>query len=555
MSFFLKSVVCKFKTSFISFFNFIFVEISELPEIHEIISGNFNRQIFKLHDCFIEATSSVCTTKLQVNPETCGGKASFTAVMTRLLPAIELAAASNDLIVHGKFDVKEFNIDRCQGRVSFNLVCRELLDIIPNRLRTISSKVMVNFSYEQQPKSMANFNLKINGLLNLDYRNRRLNLFAEKPFGTTLFKIEMSTSDLEIPEFTKLFTEAEISQQDLPPDLSTLASSSLRNPRITGLYDSGGAFEFVASAKSPASIFPSQPWVYLIIQKPRLGKVVSGLIASFESATYRTFLSSILNLDLSNIPLFSDIKTDMAIGISPDGLFVVKDDNFNREVGALFSSGRTIRKGLTVKAKLPIQKIISESFSGVLSNQSFPESTLINMEVKGNKIHMDFPDNLKINLGSIPELFSQRSQEMSLPKNTMSLGETQFQVISYDIDNVDKKSITVNFKSPQNMKIGSLMVLSDVEAILTRDESSKWNFVAKGDCKLGNTSVPISLTSIYEQYVISSKPSSIRSGFLVNLLDKKKSYLTSDLRKYHLDDFVIEDFKVSGSLSKRNIIR
>ncbi|XP_002169063.3 uncharacterized protein LOC100203318 [Hydra vulgaris] len=530
-------------------------DITELPEIHEIISGNFNRQVFKLHDCFIEATSNVCATKMQINPDTCGGKASFTAVMTRLLPAIELAAASNELIVHGKFDVKEFDIDRCQGRVSFNLLCRELLDIIPNRLRTISSKLMVNFSYEQQPKSMINFNLKINGLLNLDYRNRRLNVFAEKPFGTTLFKIEMNTADLEIPEFTKLFTESEISQQDLPPDLLTLSSSSLRNPRITGLYDSGGAFEFVASAKSPASIFPSQPWVYLIIQKPRLGKVVSGLIASFEGAMYRSSLSAILNLDLSNIPLFSDIKTDMAVGISPDGLFVVKDENFNKEVGTLFSSGRTIRKGLTVKAKLPIQKIVFESLSKFISNQTYPEDILVNMEVKGNKIHIDFPESLKINLGSIPELFSQRGQEMTLPRNTLSIGETQFQIMSYDINNVDKKSITVNFKSPQNMKIGSLMVLSDVEAILTRDEMSKWDFVAKGDCKLGNTSVPISLTSIYEEFVITSKPSSIRSGFLVSLLDKKRSYLTSDLRKYHLDDFVIEDFKVSGSLSKRNIIR
>ena len=429
-----------------------------------------------------------------------------------------------------------------------------MLDIIPNKLRVSHAVVKLSFSYEKRPLQISNFYLQLNGTLNLDFRNRHLECKVEKALSSTLFNINMFTTDLELPGFTKLFTEAEVQQQDLPPDLANLVTSSLRNPRITGLYDSSGAFEFIASAKSPPSIFPSQPNVYVIIQKPRLGKVVSGVIASFESAMYRSFLSSILNQDLSNIPLFTDIRTDMAIGVSPDGLFVVKDENFNREVGSLFNTGRTIRKGLTVKAKLPVRKMLA-AVTNLNGTQSFPEIVLINVEVKGNKMHIEFPEELRIGLLGIAELFAQHGQQMNFPRETFNMDQTQFQIKAYKIDNIDKKSLSVYFTAPSSMKIGSLMMLENVEATLQRDELSKWTFILKGDYKLGNTSVPIQLQSQSTGFTISSKPSSIRSGLLVDLLDKRKDMLTPEMRKYHLDDFVIEDFEVAGSLTHKNIIR
>lgn len=524
-------------------------DLADLPNIRGLMSSNFIEQPFKLGECKIDAKSGVCGVKLVVDKNTCDGKVSFTALMARILPNVDLAEPSNELIVHGKYDVNDFTIDRCKGHISFNLTCRELLDVIPNKLRLSKARMHLNFSYEQTPKAIGNFDMKIAGALDLSMRNRRLNAIVEKPMASTLFKIEMSTTDLELPEFTRLFTEEEIAQQDLPPDLATLVTSSLRNPRITGLYDESGAFEFLAVAKSPASIFPSQPMVYVIIQKPRLGKVVSGLIASFDSALYQSFLSSILNQDLSKIPLFNDVRTDMAIGISPDGLFVVKDDSFNKEVGSLFNTGKTIKKGLTVKARLPIKKLIGEQ-----NSQNLPETILINMEVKGNRMHIEFPDDFQVPLSRVAELFAQRGQDLNIPKQT-NIDDTQLLIKTYEIDNIDKKSLTIHFTSNTPMKIGSLMILNNVEANLKRDELSKWTFVASGDYKLGATSVSVSLTGQNTGFLITSNPSSIRSGLLVDLLDQKRAVIKPEMTKYHMDDFVIENFKVAGSLTNKNIIR
>ena len=123
------------------------------------------------------------------------------------------------------------------------------------------------------------------------------------------------------------------------------------------------------------------------------------------------------------------------------------------------------------------------------------------------------------------------------------------------MDNIEKKSVTVSFLSESPMKIGSLMTLGNVEANLKRDEFAKWSFVCTGDYQLGDTSVSVSLTSESDGFLISSKPSSIRSLLLVDVLDKSEEILKSELQMYHMDDFVIEDFRISGSLKSNNIIR
>ena len=76
-----------------------------------------------------------------------------------------------------------------------------------------------------------------------------------------------------------------------------------------------------------------------------------------------------------------------------------------------------------------------------------------------------------------------------------------------------------------------------------------------GDYQLGDTSVSVSLTSESDGFLISSKPSSIRSLLLVDVLDRSEEILKSELTMYHMDDFVIEDFRISGSLKSSNIIR
>ena len=520
---------------------------------------SFSKNSFKFGKCAVIATSSACEVTLKSAPVEsldgmCTGKISFTALMSKLLPKVDLAPASNDLIVHGKFDATKVIIDKCTSHISFDLKCRELLDVIPNKLRLLNAELFVKFSYDQIPKDVEDFNITVQGSINLEFRSRKLEVAAVKQEGSKLYKIDITTTDLEIPEFTKLFTDVEIVQQDLPPDLATLVSSSIHKPRITGLYENGGPFEFVASAKSPASIFPSQPMIYVIIQKPKNGKVVSGLIASFESAMYRSFLSSILNQDLSNIPLFSDVRTDMAIGISSEGLFVIRDESFNKEVGTLFTVGKAIKKGLTIKAKLSIQKMVNSVEENKDAN-SLPETVLTSLEVKNNAIHIDFPEELEIGLSNVPTLFAQRGQDINFPKEKFNIEDTRLKIKYYKIHNIDKKTLSVQFEAPAPMKIGSLMVLDDVEATLRRDEMSKWSFVANGDYQLGNTSVGITMTSKNDGFFISSTPSSIRSGMLVNLLDAKKTLLTPELQLYHMDDFVIEKFKVAGSLTDRTIIR
>lgn len=493
----------------------------------------------------------------------CEPKISFESLLKSIFPSgVDLNTPSKELVVPGKFDCFSFDVNRDVGNIFFNLRSRELLDVIPNKIRVSKANATVGFNYQQFPRSLKDFDIELSGMLKLETGARKMKVESKKPRDSTLFSITMETKDLEIPEFTKLFTDADLSQQrsELPPDLATLVASSLRNPRITGLYDVNGAFEFLASSKSPASIFPSQPTVYVVVQKPRLGKVVTGAICKFEEASYRSFISSIMNQDFSNIPLFSDVQTDMAIGISRDGLYTVRDDNFKREMGNLLSNGNTIKKGLTVKSALPIRKMIADSNAnnGIMNNntmQAYPEKVLINTEVTGNRMHIEFPDDLRIGLSGIPQLFGQHGEDMNFPRNVLNMDDTDFQIKGYDIDNIDKKALSVYFEAPTPMKIGSLMALNNAKATLRRDEVSKWDFNASGDYRLGNTTVGVTLKSQDNGFTISSDKSDIQSGLLIDLLDKKSNVLKPEMRKYHMEDFVIDDFHVSGALTDKNTIR
>lgn len=493
---------------------------------------------------------------------TCEPKVSFESLLKTIFPkGLDLNTPSKELIVPGKFDCFSFDVNRDLGNIIFSLKSRELLDIIPNKIRVSNANATVGFSYQQLPKTVKDFDIGLGGQLKLESGARKMKVESKKPKDSTLFTIDMETKDLEIPEFTKLFTDAELSQQrsELPPDLGTLVASSLRNPRVTGLYDVNGAFEFIATSKSPASIFPSQPTVYIVVQKPRLGKVVTGAVCKFEDASYRSFISSIMNQDFSNIPLFNDVQTDMAIGISRDGLYTVRDDNFKREMGSLLNNGNTIKKGLTVKSALPIRKMVEDTNqNGMLSNltmQAYPEKVLVNTEVTGNRMHIEFPDDLRIGLSGIPQLFGQRGENMNFPQNVLNMDDTDFQIKGYDIDDIDKKALSVYFEAPSTMNIGTLMSLNNAKATLRRDELSKWNFNATGDYKLGNTTVGITLKSKDNGFLISSDKSNIQSATLTTLLDKRSNVLKNEMNKFHMDDFVIDDFHVSGALTNKNTIR
>ena len=492
----------------------------------------------------------------------CDQKLSFEPLLKRMFTnGIDLNTPSKELIVPGKFDCNAFDIDRDRGFINFYVVSRELLDVIPNHVRVSKANATVGFSYYNTPSSLNDFDISMSGMLKLDKAARKMKVESKKPKNSCLFTITMETKDLEIPEFTKLFTDSDLSQQrsELPPDLSTLVLSSLRSPRIEGHYDCNGAFEFVASSKSPASIFPSQPSVYIIVQKPRLGKVVTGAICKFEDASYRSFISSILNQDFSNIPLFNDVQTDMAIGLSRDGLYTVRDDNFKREMSPLLSNGNTIKKGLTVKSKLPIRRIVADSnINGYQSNntqQNYPDTVLVNTEVYNNRMHIEFPDDLRIGLSGIPQLFGERNEDMNFPKNILNMDDTDFKITGYDIDDIDKKSLSIYFEAPSAMKIGSLMSLDNAKAKLQRNKIAKWDFNATGDYKLGNTTVAVLLKSQDSGFLIDSEPSSIQSGLLVDHLDKKSNILKREMSKHHMDDFVIDNFRVTGSLTSKNTIR
>ena len=90
------------------------------------------------------------------------------------------------------------------------------------------------------------------------------------------------------------------------------------------------------------------------------------------------------------------MHADLAIGVSTDGLYVIKDALFNREVGSLFDSGKPIKKGLTFKAKLPIGKMINDGSGNATSggkqmgNDGVPENVLIDCEVTGESLKYTF---------------------------------------------------------------------------------------------------------------------------------------------------------------------
>ena len=77
-------------------------------------------------------------------------------------------------------------------------------------------------SYDSLPKSISDFVIKIDGLIHLNYRSRVLNINVDKAIDSTLFMIDMQARDLELPEFTKLFTQTEILQDELPRYFSVL---------------------------------------------------------------------------------------------------------------------------------------------------------------------------------------------------------------------------------------------------------------------------------------------------------------------------------------------
>lgn len=506
-------------------------------------------RLLSLKDCYFYISSHACRVDLYVLPDFCNGKVSFSTLISKIIPNFDIAPLTNDLIVHGKYDCTFFSINHCKLEVSFYLVSRELLDVIPSKIRLIQSTISLNISYDE-PSRQSLSELYIGILGYMKVHGLKIEVSAVKKQGTTDYNVTMVTRMLEIADFMKLFTDADNLQNGIPTELTWLLSFSLRSPRISGLYAVTGAYEFVASAETPASIFPSRPTVYVIVQKPRLGRVVTGLIASFRDMSLRRFLSSLMNQDLSSIPLITDMQTNLVLGISTDGLYVVKDELFNKDVGSVIASGRPIKQGLSIKAILPFKNMLAVP---ITTEMVIPDNALINLKVTDRNITVEFSEDARLNVMALSKLFHVKGQEIFPPNDYINA--VVLNMKKYVVD-LKRKTLSLSCTAPSLISVGNVLTLLDVEASLSKNELGKWSFSINGSYMLGNTLVDVNIqATATDGYKVSSVPTSVRYSLLLSMVNKQPD-LQRELDQLHLGDFVVDNMQILGNLGNgRDLLR
>ena len=127
-----------------SFFPLDGTFVEDLPNVKGILSSSFSKKKYNFRSCDFIATSHKQGVDIKLHPTLGCQQISFSSLIGQLLGGeYDLAGPSDNLIVIGKFDAVGFNIDKVRERISFNLNCKELMDIIPNKLRIANGKVGV----------------------------------------------------------------------------------------------------------------------------------------------------------------------------------------------------------------------------------------------------------------------------------------------------------------------------------------------------------------------------------------------------------------------------
>ena len=517
-----------------------------------LINGKENGVEFEIAGCKVKLTiDGECKFKLSPSPDSCGGKLPLAGILNHFLPNNKLGEKSNTFILPDKFDLEALQIDKCKSTIEFKTTSREKLDLIPGKLSMEGVSLKMKLNYKSGVVDWELLDLDISASVTIG--EKKIPITAKKKEKETSISFSFKTDDLKIPSLTGMFSKKEVS----PPDSDEQVSSkvmglTIKKPSVSGVYDTKGFFEIVASGEPDSAAFKSASF-FIIIQKPEDDDVKVAVMAKVNLFSPTKLLTELTGKDLTKIPLLKELVLNFAFAISNDDFVIIKNEEFNKAISGIIEGEKTIEKGTKLYLDLPVREMFKK-LAPDLKTESFPASLFVKATINKDGVKFKFPDEWKSDLLQILKGLAPKLKEY-IPKWLKGDGPPIVVINDFSFD-YKTLAFAIDISMDGPFKLGKILSLYNISLKVShKGEDKPYEFsFSSSQTLFGETLLVTKLSKKGGTYEFDGSISSISTGQLIKALGVK--YLSEEtMKKLSYLDFGMCDVKLKAKFGDTFFIR
>ena len=524
----------------------------ELPDLNVFTSkDNKGTTTYKVGKCEIQVSRDGCEISCIPTIDSCKSGLPLNSILKKFFPDISVKNLTKGSVLPGILNIESFEVNKCKGNINFTVHAKEAFDIIPDKIKVSKATLRVAFNYQNTPFTYASFGIIIEGTLSVKTLTEVLTLKAEKEANTTEFKFSIEAKKIKVSEFAQLFTKKAVTKNS-PKSIENVTNMIINNPRISGLRNEDGFFEFVAHGKATGLKTIKSATVFLVIQKPVDSKVAVGFVAHLENLSPTAVISSVTGKNLSEVPLLKDLRLNFILEVSNDDIIAIKDAALNKELVKYISHGKTIREGAKLKVEFPLDTFKSQLPEG--GKKKIPSKIYVEVLLDRSGIHFQFPEELKANLFNILINLSPLLLKL-IPKSIFPNGPPNVEFRKFDV-NIKTEEVDVALTAPGPITIGENFInISKVEFQLTKtkEKEDPWEFLIKAQTRIGDGILDVDIKKARKiGYVFHASIKSLTTKLLMKKFGVSL-FAESRLENMEFFNFGIEDFDIKGTIGSHTL--
>ena len=197
--------------------------------------------------CQLDVSSDDCKYTFIPKEQECKDKISLDAIIKHFFPKVNLEKVSGSLLDPGIIQIERFELDKCEGDVTFECSAKESFDIIKDKVKVKKAKVKVALNYKKDI-TFENFGIDLNGEVMLGGHSVPLTLSKKKESAE--FKFSIKTDKVKASDFTGMFSKKKLDEEkETPQNEGMFTNAELIEPTIYGRRGKDESFEFVAKGQ------------------------------------------------------------------------------------------------------------------------------------------------------------------------------------------------------------------------------------------------------------------------------------------------------------------
>eukprot|EP00794_Sanderia_malayensis_P016608 gene16608-18294_t len=530
--------------------------VLDLPDLSILSTSDPGVTKYQVSGCEISLSQDGCKIAFAPVEKSCKSGLSLSQIVKRFFPNLDIKKLSSGMVTPSIFKIEKFSLNKCEGEIDFTATANEPFEVIPDRLTISQGKLTIGFNFKASGFDMTSFSILIDGILTVGAQTLKMSVNKTKKSDEFHFSAEGER--ISLSAFAKLFTKKDLAKKmgaSGTKKIESLISAYIDKPKIIGLRDKDGMFEFVVKGSIRDLSVMDKAELFLIIQKPVDGRTAVAVVLQFKGISPTEIVSLMTGKDLSKLPLVKDVALNFVLELATNTIESVRDVSMNKVLVKYISNGRTVCKGVKIKVELPIHEIVRSVNKHMVGK--VPESIFVSIFFSSSTVEFVFPDDFKTNLLNILIALTPAIPKF-LPKSVFKNGPPKVDINRFTVD-VKTGTVDLSVVAPDPIVIGNdLVTISNATLELKHDKTpdSPWEFKVSAEQQIpGGPSLNILVEKRGKSnYLFSADVKSLTTEALVKKFGATL-FPTKSLEELKFFNFGIRNLNMQGAIDKKISLR